>query len=139
MRNYVYIRQLIQELMKCYFQASAGDSCLLFMNQGMTNSVHCVLRVCQFILVYTKKIYAPYAFIYVHHFLHCILLFVSWVSMVFHVFLQRTTRIVLWNIFHIKDRKIPYTTLHQIVLQVFHLEMDVGLCEHTRCSSLWQS
>ena len=139
MRNYVYIRQLIQELMKCYFQASAGDSCLLFMNQGMTNSVHCVLRVCQFILVYTKNFMHPMHLCTSFSPLH-----IAFCQLSVHGFscfftAHHKNCFVLWNIFHIKDRKIPYTTLHQIVLQVFHLEMDVGFCEHTRCSSLWQS
>ena len=37
--NHAYIRQLVQELIKWYFQVSVGHTCcLLFINQGSTNS-----------------------------------------------------------------------------------------------------
>ena len=37
LQNHAYIKQLLQELMKCYFQSSVGDTCcLLFMNQCLT-------------------------------------------------------------------------------------------------------
>ena len=40
MQNYAYIRQLVQEFMKWYFQAPVGHFfCLLFINQGLTNGV----------------------------------------------------------------------------------------------------
>ena len=56
LQNHPYIRQLFQELMKWYFQASVGRTyCLLFINQGLTNSVHSVPELCQFILVYPQK------------------------------------------------------------------------------------
>ena len=59
LQNHACIRQLVQELIKWYFQASAGDTYwyLLFTNQGLVNIAHSVLQVCQFILVYTKKFY----------------------------------------------------------------------------------
>ena len=65
----------VQELVKCYFQLSSVEDMLLktcfllFMKQGLTNSVYSVpqanlfqfgIILCQFILVYTKnsKVYA---------------------------------------------------------------------------------
>ena len=41
--------------MKLYFQALVGHTCsLLFINHGSANSLHSVLQICQFILVYAK-------------------------------------------------------------------------------------
>ena len=115
MQNHAYIRQLVQELMKCYFQSSAGDTCcLLFMNQGLTNSVHSVpqanlfqfgIIVCQFILVRTKKFQS--LCIHIGLFPHCISLFVNSVSLVFIVFYNTPHNcFVLRNVFHIRDKKI---------------------------------
>ena len=65
MRNHAYIRQLVQKLIKWYFQASVGHTCcLLIINQGLTNSVRSLPQVCHFILVYAKKFWNPC--IYVH-------------------------------------------------------------------------
>ena len=56
LENHSYIRQLFQELMK-HFQASVGQTrWLFFINQGLPNSLHNVLQLSQFILVYAKKI-----------------------------------------------------------------------------------
>ena len=50
-----YIRQLVWELIKWYFQALVGHTCcLLFINHGSADSLRSVLQVCQFILVYAK-------------------------------------------------------------------------------------
>ena len=67
LQNHACIRQLVQELIKWYFQASAGDTYwyLLFTNQGLVNIAHSVLQVCQFILVYTKKFYPSNTFMYI--------------------------------------------------------------------------
>ena len=122
MQNHAYIRQLVQELMKCYFQSSVGDTCcLLFMNQGLTNCVHSVpqanlfqfgIIVCQYILVHTKKFQGQC--ILVGLFPHCISLSVNWVSLVFIVFYNAPRYcFVMWNVFHVRDKKIPYATLHQ--------------------------
>ena len=84
LQNHPYIRQLFQELME-YFQASIRLSCwLFFINQGLTNSVHSVPQLCQFILVYVKKFKS--LSIYVCLFPYCILLFLNWVSLVLLVF-----------------------------------------------------
>ena len=84
LENHSYIRQLFQELLK-HSQASVGHiRWLFFINQGLTNSVHSVLQLCQFILVYAKKFKS--LSIYVCLFPHCILLFLNWVSLVLLVF-----------------------------------------------------
>ena len=57
---------------------------LFFINQGLTNSVHSVPQLCQFILVYVKKFKS--LSIYVCLFPYCILLFLNWVSLVLLVF-----------------------------------------------------
>ena len=115
LENHPYIRQLFQELMK-HFQASVGHTrWLFFINQGLTNSVHSVLQLCQFILVYAKKFKS--LSIYVCLFPHCILLFLNWVSLVLLGFFFKTKPnncFVLWSVFHDRDRKIPYATLHEI-------------------------
>ena len=80
LENHSYIRQLFQELMK-HFQASVGQTrWLFFINQGLPNSLHNVLQLSQFILVYAKKIKS--LSIYVCLFPHCISLFLNWVSLV---------------------------------------------------------
>ena len=115
LENHSYIRQLFQELMK-HSQASVGHTrWLFFINQGLTNSVHSVLQLCQFILVYAKKFKS--LSIYVCLFPHCILLFLNWVSLVLLVFFFTTNPnncFVLWSVFHDRDRKIHYATLHEI-------------------------
>ena len=131
MQNHAYIRQLVQELMKCYFQSSVGDTCcLLFTNQGLTNSVHSVLQaklfqfgiiVCQFIIVHTKKFQS--LCIHVGLFLHCISFSVNWVPLVFIVFYSTPHNcFVLWNVFHVRDKKIPYATLRQIMRDRYFTE-----------------
>ena len=51
-----YIRHLVQELMKWYFQSSVGHTfCLLFINQGLINKLHSASQACQFILVNAKN------------------------------------------------------------------------------------
>ena len=77
-----------------YFKASVGHTCcLLLINQGLTNSVHSVLQLYQFILVYAKKFKS--LSIYVCLFPHCILLFLNQVSLVLLAFSQHTPIIIL--------------------------------------------
>ena len=91
LQNHPYIRQLFQELMKWYFQASVGHtSCLLFMNQGLKNSVQSVPQLCQFIVMYAKKF--KNLSIYVRRFPHFILLFLNWMSLVLLVFFRSTSQ-----------------------------------------------
>ena len=61
------------------------------MNQCLTNSIHGVLQVCQFILVYAQTFCESYAFMYAFMYIY-----INWESLAFFVFLQRTARIVLF-------------------------------------------
>ena len=93
LENHPYIRQPFQELMK-HFQASVGQTrWLFFINQGLPNSLHNVLQLSQFILVYAKKFKS--LSIYVCLFPHCILLFLNWVSLVLLVFFSQQILIIV--------------------------------------------
>ena len=81
--------------MKCNFQSSAGDTCcLLFMNQGLTNSVHSVPQVSRFICV-RQKILKPMHLCRPFFPLH--IAFCQLSVLGFHCFLQQTTIIVLFS------------------------------------------
>ena len=85
LQNHAYIRHLVQELMKWYFQSSVGHTfCLLFINQGLINKLRSASQACQFILVNAKNSLS--LCIYVHLLPHCISLSVNWVTFVFLVF-----------------------------------------------------
>ena len=94
MQNHAYIGQLVQELIKWYFQASVGDyyyECLLIMNRALTNIVHRVPQVCQYILVNAKKfMYIFFPIIYCSLSTECL-----WFSLFHH-----KNCFVLLNVFH---------------------------------------
>ena len=131
MKNHPYIRQVFQELMKWYFQALVGHTrWLFFTNQGLTNSVHSVPQLCQFILVYTRKLKS--LGIYVCLFPHCILLFLNWVSLALLVFFSHHTLIIVLfcgMFFTIEIEK-------SLTLPCFKLHMT-GISLRSRCRALW--
>ena len=67
--------------------------------------------------------------IYVCLFLHCILLFVGWVPLVFLDFLQHTTRIVLWNVFILEIENSLTLPCIKLCVTGISLREDVGLCK----------
>ena len=114
LENHSYIRQLFQELMK-HFQASVGQTrWLFFINQGLPNSLHNVLQLSQFILVYAKKNQKPKHLCMPFSPLHIALSQLSVLGFAWGFFHNKILIIVLWSVFHDRDRKIPYATLHEI-------------------------
>ena len=87
---------------------------LFFINQGLTDSVHSVLQLCQFILVYAKKFKS--LSIYVCLFPHYILLFLNWVSLVLLGFFSRQILIIVLfcEVFFTIEIEKSYATLHEI-------------------------
>ena len=121
--------------MKLYFQASAGDTCLLFTNQGLANIVQGVMQVCQFILVYTKKFYASKAFMYAFFSIaYCFLLAeCPWFSLIFY----NTPQELFCGMFFILEIENSLTLpCIKLCVTGISLREDEGLCKHTRCSSL---
>ena len=95
------------------------------MNQSLTNSVHGVPQVCQFILVLPKN-FKAYTFMYAFFPIayHSLSTECSW----FPCFLR--------NVLNLETENPLHYLASNYVLHVFHLEVDVGLCEHIRYSSL---
>ena len=117
MQNHAYTRQLVQELVKCYFQLSSVgnmllETCfLLFMNQCLTNSVYSLpqanlfqfgIIVCQFILVCTKN---SKAYVFMQAFSPIAYRFLSTECPWFSLFFTTHHIIVLRNVFHVRDKK----------------------------------
>ena len=127
LRNQAHIKQPVHESMKWYFQASVGHISLLI-NQCPTNGCT-VYRKYSYV---RQKILKPRHLC--THFFHCISLFVNSVSLVFLVFLQ-----FCWIFFTIEMEK-PFTLLWiRLGVTGIPLDVDAGLFQHIRRSSLWHS
>ena len=131
MQNHACIRHLVQELTKCYFQSSVGDIwCLLFLNQAWQIVCTVYRKYANLFLCMPKN---PKAFM-----LAFFPIAYLWFSLFFTT--RHNNCFALWNVFHVRDKKNPLCYLaFNYAWEVFYWEVDVGLYEHVRCSSLRQS
>ena len=114
LENHSYIRQLFQELMK-HSQASVGHTrWLFFINQGLTNSVQCTATMSIYSCV-CQKIQKPKHLCMPFSPLHIALSQLSVLGFACFFFTTNPNNcFVLWSVFHDRDRKIHYATLHEI-------------------------
>ena len=134
MQNHVYIRQLVQELMK-YFQASVEHiCCLLFFNQGSMSAVYHKYAI---LFLRTPKFSKAYALMYT--FSHCISVFVNRLPLV-SCFFTSDHIILFYGMFFTIEVEKSFT-LPCIILgvTVILLRGGAGLCQYIRCSFLRQS
>ena len=114
LQNHAYITQLVWELMKWYFQASVGHTCYYSLTR-VWQIVCIVYRKYANLFLCMPKITKAYAFMYIYvsplHLTPCQLSVLG-----FPCFFTTHCNIcfILGNVFHARDRKIPYHTLHQI-------------------------
>ena len=111
MQDHPYIRQLFQEeLVKWYFQASVGHTCcLLLIHQGLTNREYTVY--CKSMPIYScvcQKILKPTHLCMLFSPLHIALSLLSVLGFACFFTTHYNNCFVLWNVFHNRDRKIPY-------------------------------